>query len=773
MVQQINEGYFLKVAVPAPLNQLFTYAWKAPLNTGLRVLVPFGVRNRPTVGVVLGLVDREQIDVDIKKIKAIVEVLDDEPIYSPSLLELARWLSDYYWYPYGEVLKTMLPSSEKSVKKKSYRLSEAGKLLQKSDESSQDGVFLQHIFGKSLKLGAATVRTKMKKWHGGLEEAEQIWERLGKSKLWLLEETTEVKSRKNISLLGEENGSALQAESPLSLTAAQQQVFDEICRLGLEAPPDQRRPLLLWGVTGAGKTEIYLQLIARVLASEPKSQALVMVPEISLTPQMMRVFEARFPGQVAVVHSAMGDAERWSQLNRIRQGQAKILVGPRSAVFAPFSRLALILVDEEHDASYKQTTGLCYHGRDVAVVRAKIEQALIVLGSATPSMESFWNGKTGKYHLLHLMERVQGRALPSTELIQQKLRRRMGSKLPQKAEDLMADVPISERIIAELKETLAKGEQAMVIVNRRGFAYYIFSLDRQEPIQCPQCSVSLTVHKKSRVLRCHYCDYQTSLSQVQQERQHESLVTVGYGSEQAEDFLKEVLPDARIVRVDSDTVQKKGALAQVLKDFRAGKIDILVGTQMLAKGHDFAKVTLICLLEIDQSLNLPDFRAGERTFQLMVQAAGRAGRGELAGRVLVQCQKPDHPVVLAAMKQDYQEFASLEIGFRQVHGYPPFTRMVMFELNGPDKNRLEAAVNQLKELMARYYEAYGQQAGISILGPAIPPIEIIRGRHRRSMIISSANLAALRRLTGYVREQLNRLPKEVRFKIDIDPQSLL
>ncbi|MFW7378024.1 MAG: replication restart helicase PriA [Oligoflexus sp.] len=770
MVQELNDKVYLKVAVPTQVGRLFTYGAEQKVPIGARVQVPFGQRNRPTIGVVLGHIGVDDLDFDPARIKNVVEIIDEQPVYRPALIELAQWMADYYWYPLGEVLRAMLPSSGQSVKKQVYRLHASGS-ERNADPDNPEGTLLRWVFGRFSKLGAATVKKKLQSWPQGGPEAESLWQKLGREGYWQLEEDTKIKARKTQQLAPSTASKA--AENALSFTPAQAEVFAAIKEKGLGAAIETRRPFLLWGVTGAGKTEIYLQLIAEVLSQDEVQQALVMVPEISLTPQMTRVFEARFPNLVAVVHSAMSDPERWAQLDLIRQGQAKILVGPRSSIFAPFGKLALIIVDEEHDSSYKQTSGLCYHGRDVAVVRAKLEGAVVVLGSATPSMESFWNAHTGKYHLLRLSERVHGRPLPETTLVAQKIKRRTGVKLPKNAEDLLADIPISEQIIEELEATIARGEQAMVIVNRRGFAFYLFSLDRQEPVQCPHCSVSLTVHKKSRILRCHYCDYHASLSQIQTERQGESLVTVGYGSEQAEDFLNQKLPGRRIVRVDSDTVQKKDALSQVLKDFREGRIDVLVGTQILAKGHDFAKVTLICLLEVDQSLNLPDFRAGERTFQLMVQASGRAGRGDLAGRVMVQCQKADHPVILAALRQDYVQFTKMEIGFREVHGYPPFSRMVLFELNGPDRDRLEKAADTLKELTIRYFTQQNGLGGVNVLGPAVPPIEMIRGRHRRTMIISGTHLNAVRRLTAFVREQLTRLPKDVRLKIDIDPQSIL
>ena len=365
------------------------------------------------------------------------------------------------------------------------------------------------------------------------------------------------------------------------------------------------------------------------------------------------------------------------RLEKVRTGEASILIGPRSSVFAPFHNLKLLFVDEEHDSSYKQTTGLTYNGRDVAVVRAKLESAAIVLGSATPSMESHYNAISGRYIHLTLNERVGGKSLPSVEVVKHQVASRFGQKLTSNKDSI--DIPISKKIINSLRENYDDGFQSIVLVNRRGFAYYLFLLEAGETVGCPQCSISLTVHNKSKTLRCHYCDYKTSIDSIKARYPNQTIMMMGYGSEQAELYLQQELPQANIVRIDSDIVLEKGKLTEILNRFRSGDIDILVGTQILAKGHDFPSVTLICLIELDQMLSLPDFRSGERTFQLLVQAAGRAGRGDHPGRVLVQTSRPDHPVVKTGLQQDYLSFAEMEIAFRSDILYPPFSRMVMFE----------------------------------------------------------------------------------------------
>jgi primosomal protein N' (replication factor Y) len=532
---------------------------------------------------------------------------------------------------------------------------------------------------------------------------------------------------------------------------------------------------LLHGVTGAGKTEVYLHLIAEVLEQNSKHQILVMVPEIALTPQMTRIFTARFPGQVSVVHSAMADTERWSQMEAIRSGERQILIGPRSAVFAAFVQLKLLIVDEEHDSSYKQTTGLTYNGRDVAVMRGYLEKATVLLGSATPSLESYANAKQGKYQLLELPNRVHGRGLPDVQLIEADINKAFAQKLTPRGQiQRLTELPIDPRIVDALRENHARGMQSMVIVNRRGFAYFLFSMRERKAVSCPQCSISMTVHKNSSILRCHYCDFSQRVDDVVPADERDAFVMVGYGSEQMELYLREALPGARIQRVDSDTTSNRDALPTMLTDFREGRIDVLVGTQMLAKGHDFARVTLICILEVDQVLNLPDFRAGERAFQLMVQASGRAGRGEHSGCVMVQTQKPDHPILQAGLQHNFQAFWVDQEPFRRQHGYPPFGRMILFEYSGTRKDQLDDLMRSVDRWVSESLKrsAASLQA-LQVLGPAVPPIEMIRGRLRRTLLLVSADRKILTWFAQQLRTAFAELKGDLRLRIDVDPQSLM
>ncbi len=756
--------HHINISIPVALDQLFTYESLQVIPAGCRVLVPFGESNRKTVGVVIGPSSCETLT----PLKSVLERLDEVPAYSETLLKLAQWMSQYYLYPLGEVLRSMLPASQTKAKMTKVKLTEKG------EAAWQEREHPYYLVLRALwkRKGSVDLKVWQKRLALFLETYPQ---KLTLARLeregWLHKHatrTTNVRRWKDLeAVLTEE----VESEREKHLTPAQQGILCQILAHGQGGHPTQ--PVLLHGVTGAGKTEIYLQLIDRLLSEDPRAQILVLVPEIALTPQMTRVFTARFPHDIALVHSAMTASERWEQLTLIRQEQRRILIGPRSAVFAPFARLRLLIVDEEHDSSYKQGAGLSYNGRDVAIMRASLEKAGVVLGSATPSMESYANAKAGKYLLLELTERVHGRAMPSISLIEPDVKQGFARKL-QRVSTPVLDLPIDSRILDALRENHARGFQSMVLVNRRGYAYYLFSLRERKAVCCPHCSISLTVHQNSSLLRCHYCDYSQLLVDRLRDEDREAYVLVGFGSEQMEMFLREALPGARIQRVDSDSVSQREELPRILEDFRQGKIDVLVGTQMLAKGHDFAKVTLICILEIDQTLNLPDFRAGERAFQLMVQAAGRAGRDSFPGQVLIQSQKREHPVLQAGMAQDYQAFWRDQEAFRRQHVYPPFARMILFEYTSAKRDVLEAWARSLNQWFKVLHQKFPEQlAAIQILGPAVPPIEMIRGRVRRTVLLVSEDRTNLWALARQLKKAFMPLPGDLRMRIDVDPQSLM
>ncbi|HYX39177.1 MAG TPA: primosomal protein N' [Oligoflexus sp.] len=771
------QQYHLDISMPVALEQSFTYLAAEKIPSGCRVTVPFGERNRQTVGVVLGI--SQKAPDPAYKLKAILARLDEIPIYSSILLDLARWMSSYYMHPLGEVLRTMLPASRVKTKTSKVVLTESGKLLWKDQEDPRGALF-RLIWKKAS--GSCSLKIFKTRMEEGLAAGlpKVTLARLQKDGLVLKEDKNETRARGGASSKTSRPDAAeddVPTVSPVIvpqvLTAEQRAVYQKLVDDGITQA--QSKPFLLHGVTGAGKTEVYLHLIAKVLEQNPQNQVLVMVPEIALTPQMTRIFKARFPDQVSVVHSAMADTERWAQMEAIRNGERQILIGPRSSVFAAFVQLKLLIVDEEHDSSYKQTTGLTYNGRDVAVMRGYLEKAVVVLGSATPSLESYANAQQGKYNLLELPNRVHGRGLPDVQLIQASIEQAFARRLsPRGQVPRLLELPIDPRIVEALRANHARGMQAMVIVNRRGFAYFLFSLRERKAVSCPHCSISMTVHKNSSILRCHYCDFSQRVDDLVAPEERDAFVMVGYGSEQMELYLREALPGARIQRVDSDTVGNREALPTMLNDFREGRIDVLVGTQMLAKGHDFARVTLICILEVDQVLNLPDFRAGERAFQLMVQASGRAGRGEHSGCVMIQTQKPDHPILQAGIQHDFQAFWQDQEPFRRQHGYPPFGRMILFEYSGTRKDQLDELMRSIDRWISESLKRSASTLqALQVLGPAVPPIEMIRGRLRRTLLLVSADRKILAWFAQQLRSAFAELKGDLRLRIDVDPQSLM
>jgi primosomal protein N' (replication factor Y) len=758
----------IEVAVKAPIQKKFTYTHPDPLEPGVRVLVPFGKRKIP--GIVLGKRDPAGDLAEIE-LKSVSEVVDDEPIFSPVMMRIADWMADYYCHPLGEVYATMLPAGVKMQVKTSYSLTAKGKKLVEKGDSFYLGVL------KALEAGPLSGAKLSSQWKKEAKVcpalADESYDVLIKQGLVKKVRAKEIKGRDQKK--STQNASEWrEKEAPFPLSADQERALGTILQDG------QDKPVLLFGLTGSGKTEIYLRLISIVhrLHSQldRSAQALVMVPEISLTPQMTRIFQDRFPDSVAVVHSQLTPTQRWSEYEKIRHGQANILIGPRSAVFGPFRNLKLIIVDEEHDASYKQTSGLHYNARDISILRGKLEGALVVLGSATPSIESYYNATLGKYALVKLEQRVSGKPLPTVEVVRSQLKPKVDlltqATLP--SEQDAGELPIEESIIEELRNQIARGQQSIVIVNRRGYAYYLFSLTQKKAITCPSCSISLTVHQRSSMLRCHYCEYRTTTKAVLAQHPDDQFVTIGYGSQQAEAFLKQKLPEARIVRVDSDSAQKKDMLHNTLQDFRDQKIDILLGTQMLAKGHDFPKVTLTVILEADESLNLPDFRAGERTFQLIVQAAGRSGRAELPGKVMIQTRRSDHPVLLAGVNQDFFGFARGELEFRKSLRYPPFNRIVAIELSGKNENKIDEVCRNIDrhlwDLRERFPAAFN---GVRILGPSTPAIDLVRGQYRRLITLFGEDLVNLRKLAKAIINVMESLPSDISHKIDVDPISLI
>jgi primosomal protein N' (replication factor Y) len=521
---------------------------------------------------------------------------------------------------------------------------------------------------------------------------------------------------------------------------------------------------LLYGITASGKTEVYMQAVAAAL--ERDQEALILVPEIALISQMERLFRARFGKCVALLHSGLSQGERFDQWMRILRKEAKIAIGARSAIFAPFEHLDLIIVDEEHDDSYKQESKLRYHARDLAVVRAKSQGAVALLGSATPSVGSYYNVHTRKFRGLNLSKRIENRLLPEVTIIdlrEQGGRRRAKHFITNELEDAIA-------------ETLHRGEQTLLFLNRRGFANYPVCVHCGTAVRCRNCDITMTLHQEANAFKCHYCGYTRAQASGCDTCGGSKIKLLGLGTERVEAKIKEIFPQARVARMDRDTTARKGALVKILKDLRAGAIDILIGTQMVAKGHDYPNITLVGIICADLSLNFPDFRAGERTFQLLAQVAGRAGRGARPGRVILQTFNPDHFCILTARDQDYRAFYDHEISFRRTLKYPPFSRLIQILVIGKDKEQTAHCAQALGEICrALQSENKTYREKVKLLGPVAAPLARLKKQYRWQLLLKGLKPGPLHSLTRTLMERAERTIRKAAAKVvvDVDPVDML
>jgi primosomal protein N' (replication factor Y) len=545
----------------------------------------------------------------------------------------------------------------------------------------------------------------------------------------------------------------LKAYPKPELTSHQEIVLHEILK-GMHSK--RFSPFLLHGVTGSGKTEIYLRAIEEVL--NQGREAIVLVPEISLTPQLLSRFKDRFGENLSLLHSGLGRGERYDQWRRIWKGEVKIALGARSAIFAPFKEVGIIIVDEEHDPSYKQEEKLKYHARDLAVVRAKQDEATLLLGTATPSLESFYNAEKGKFHLLSLPERIEGKPLPRVEVV-----------------DIKGEAGLlSEKVRMALQKNVEEKKQSLLFLNRRGFAHFILCPDCGFTFKCPNCSVTLTHHLKDHSLRCHYCDYRISAPGSCPQCQGDRLKGMGIGTERLEQEIRSLFPEAQVGRMDRDTTSRRRAHQQILKGLESGKIDILVGTQMIVKGHDFPNVTFVGVVSADTSLHFPDFRSSERTFQLLTQVAGRAGRGEVLGEVIIQTFNPDHYSILKAKDHDFLGFYQEECQFRKALDYPPFSRLINFRLTGNSEKGIETMAEELgkagRALLKKKYPK-----GIEILGPSAAPFTKMRGKFRWQMLLKGRSSQLLHQFAQELGSYMDAQTKGrgVHLDIDVDPVFIL
>lgn len=811
---------FAEVAVPLYVRQTFTYHLPGDLalraRAGARVVVPFG--KKLVTGFIVALSPRLEGEMAESEIRDVEELLDETPIISKEILELTRWMSEYYSAPWGECLRTALPAAATIATEQMITITEAGRSALSHASagfswSSSKYQALEMLAGagtlssaeleRQLTKPRATALIRQLERSGFINTSHRVGDSRMKPRLQnavrlaarpeqaltanqqrvveLLEEVGEPVPLSELLETAEVSASVVRTlekrgvvevfsrevrRDPLAhieqteLTAVllnedQQAALDKIV-----ARIQERKyaTFLLHGVTGSGKTEIYIRAMRE--STRRGLSALMLVPEIALTPMFSRRLRAHFGDLVAILHSSLSDGERTDEWRRVKEGEARVVIGTRSAVFAPLENLGVIIVDEEHETSYKQDDTPRYHGRDTAIMRAVKANAVVVLGSATPSLESFHNAISGKYTYLRLDTRYGNRSMAEVQTIDMReVFKRHGKQQT-----------FSEELKAAISETHERGEQSIILLNRRGFSSFALCRSCGEAVHCPNCDVTLTYHRYNSSLLCHYCNYIRPVPRACPACDGQYIQYVGEGTEQLEAKLRDLFPQLTIARVDRDTTRKRGQLEHLLMEFAAGTIDLLVGTQMLAKGHDFHNVTLVGVISVDAGLSLPDFRAAERTFQLLTQVAGRAGRGALSGRVIIQTYHPEHYSLVCAKAQDYDEFYRREISFRRSMHYPPFSALINICVHHKEFDRASDAASDL----ARELRTQTHDSALRILGPAPAPIARIKGEHRFQILIKARSRKRAREALDFAMDRVlaaGHNPRSI--SVEVDPISLM
>ncbi|HSB12158.1 MAG TPA: primosomal protein N' [Blastocatellia bacterium] len=840
---------FAEVAVPVYVKQTFTYRLPGDMalraRAGSRVQVPFG--KKYLTAFIVDLHETLAGKVDESAIKDVEELIDESPVITPEILELTKWVADYYFAPWGECLRAALPAGAISISEQMLELTSAGRaalaqahlsppkhqalerLLSSSGEmparqferglsKPRAGALIRQLSHDGLiRVSQRIAQSRMKaKLHnvvrlsgqgmddggagmrGGVDGDELTHpgagpqpptpnskrKPLNEKQLRVVEalraapdaipfsellDAADVSSSvvRTLEKRGIVEVFARQvrrdplahiegqpAES-VTLNAEQQDALDRIVE---RIDEHQYSTFLLHGVTASGKTEIYIRAMREAISRG--MSALMLVPEISLTPIFSRRLRAQFGEAVAILHSSLSEGERTDEWRRIKEGDARVVIGTRSAVFAPLDKLGLVIVDEEHDGSYKQDEAPRYNGRDTAIMRASRADAVVVLGSATPSLESYHNAQSGKYTYLRLHTRYGDRALAQVQTIDMReVFERHG-----KAQTL------SDELKSAIEATFARREQSMILLNRRGFSSFLLCRSCGLAIHCPNCDVTLTYHRYNSSLQCHYCNFVRPVPRVCDACEGEYIHYVGLGTEQLEARLKEMFPEMNIARLDRDTTRTRGSFEQIIMEFAGGGIDLLVGTQMIAKGHDFPGVTLVGVVSVDVGLALPDFRAAERTFQLLTQVAGRAGRGDRPGRVIIQTYHPEHYSLVCAKTQDYEEFYRREIVFRRTMHYPPFSALINVLVHDKDFDR----ANNTATDFARELRDAAKGSNLRVLGPAPAAISRIREEYRFQILIKSQSRARAREALDIAMDRVTSAGRNPRsISVEVDPMNLM
>ena len=723
-----------EIAVAAPLDKVLTYLvpeeLRDQLQVGVRVRVPLG--RRSATGYVLKL---SEVEAD-GKLKPIREILDEAPLFTPDWGEFLRRAAGYYHFPPGEALRSALPAGLSGTGNDITILSDT--FYAPLEGASEPRGSKQREILSAIRAGEGLMLSQIREQFPAPYDSLRRLVELG------CLTPREVERRRDPF-----KDAPLPQDRQLELTADQQRALTHGRQL-LEKRAFA--PLLLHGITGSGKTEVYLRLVDEALARG--DQALVLVPEIALTPQLVARFRARFTSQgadIAVLHSGLSGGERYDAWRAIMRGECQIVIGARSAVFAPLERPGIIIVDEEHEASYKQGEGFRYHARDLALMRGQMHGCPVLLGSATPAVTT-WQRLQADAGVETLAERPGNSVLPEVVCLDMTEEEKQGALAPS--------------LIEALQATLERKEQALLLLNRRGFAPYLQCQECGATFRCPNCEITLTFHRRAGQARCHYCDYSETPPEQCPDCGGLQIEGEGAGTERLADELEELFPTARIARMDRDTTSRKGAHQRLVERMEAGEIDILVGTQMVAKGLDFPGVTLVGVVDADNTLNFPDFRAAERTFALLTQVAGRAGRGDKPGKVLVQTYTPDHYALEASGRHDYEGFVATELSFREALGYPPYGHLVNLVLAGNVEDKVKQSAEKLAARLAGI-------PGLEVLGPAPCPLAKLRGKHRVQILLKAATRLPLHRAVTTLKGWKDVVAHGVRLSIDVDPVDML
>lgn len=805
----------MEVAVDLPVFQPYTYLVPASLlplaATGKRVLVPF--KNRRVTGYILGPAGPPEN----QKAKRVLDILDDFPLFPAAMIPFFKWVAGYYIYPLGMVIKSGLPGGLNLKEYEQLTLADAGRGALSSDalppleralleclsqspcpakelesrvKQSVPAALLQMLtregkIVRTKKLAGGTTRIRTQRqvsipkpapsYEGLTEKRRAIIDILSAEGALPVTDLKEripgapgiIRAMEKAGLVRIEHspvyrdplGETIRRDMPHNPTPDQARAIEKV----VDALGRGFSACLLDGVTGSGKTEVYLQAAAAVM--DRGYSVLVLVPEIALISQTERRFRARFGEVVAILHSGLSAGQRYDQWRRIAAGEVHIAVGTRSAVFAPFESLGLIIVDEEHDSSYKQETGLRYNARDMAVMRAREQGAVVLLGSATPSVQSYFNVQQKKFKALSLPKRVEARPMPEISVVDLKASRGVKG----------IEQFITPELRKSLAHTLSRGEQALLFLNRRGYANFPVCRECGQAICCEHCDISLTLHRKTNAYKCHFCGFSRAATSACPACGSRHILLMGLGTEKVEAGVQALFPTARVARMDRDTTVRKGALVSLLKGIKERTIDILVGTQMVAKGHDFPNITLVGIICADLSLSFPDFRAGERTYQLLAQVAGRAGRGDSPGRVILQTYNPEHFSILSAQAQNFESFYDREIGFRRALRYPPFSRLAQIKISGKNKDRTAARAQELGGLCRRTKAGEEFEKTIDVLGPIEAPLLKIAGRYRWQILLKAAGVQPLHL---FIKRLMAENPtvfngSQPRVAVDVDPYDML